>query len=158
MSFDGFSAVWTMAGGIGIGEAWPTGVVAGFDGGKPGGLDGEPSSCMQVVNKGTDTWKIGGIERRGSVVSSGKGNMVGGVVIRQQQEAPKLGAMGSRHPWRRMESSVLSKMVTEAESKSTLQPLSQSGPTPKRVCLKEGMILPLLAGRVGRRWSAWVEE
>jgi hypothetical protein len=24
VSFDGFSAVWTMAGGIGIGEAWPT--------------------------------------------------------------------------------------------------------------------------------------
>jgi hypothetical protein len=26
--------------------------------------------------------------------------------------------------------------------------------TPKRVCLNEGMILPLQTGSVGRRWSA----
>ena len=46
VSFEGLGAVWTMMGGVGVGEARSTGVVAGFDGSKPGGLDGESSSCM----------------------------------------------------------------------------------------------------------------
>ena len=48
--------------GIGVGEARPIGVVAGFNGGKPGGLDGESSSCMQVVHKGSYTLEVGGTE------------------------------------------------------------------------------------------------
>ena len=74
-------SVWTMTGGVGVGEARPTGVVAGFDGGKPGGLDGESSSCMQVVHKGCYTRKIGGTERIRSDATCWRGNVVKGVVI-----------------------------------------------------------------------------
>ena len=36
---DGFVAGWAILGGIGVGKAGPGRVVAGFDGGEPGGLD-----------------------------------------------------------------------------------------------------------------------
>ena len=81
VSFDGLGAVWTIACSIGVGEARPTGVVAGFDGGKPGGLDGESSSCMQVVYKSCYTWKIGGTERSWSDAQCWRGNVVKGVVV-----------------------------------------------------------------------------
>ena len=40
---------------MGQGQIWPAGVVAGFDGGKPGGLDGEPLSGVEVINEGANT-------------------------------------------------------------------------------------------------------
>ena len=64
-----------------VAEARPTGVVAGFDGGKPGGLDGESSSCMQVVHKGSYARKIGGTERSRSDAMYWRGNVVKGVVV-----------------------------------------------------------------------------
>ena len=81
VSFEGLSAVWTMTCSVRAGEARPTGVVAGFDGGKPGGLDREPSGCMQVVQKGFYAWKIGGTERSRSAATCWKGNVVKGVVV-----------------------------------------------------------------------------
>ena len=46
MTFDGLSAVRAVFCGIGMGESGPAGIVAGFDSGEPGGLDGEACSGM----------------------------------------------------------------------------------------------------------------
>ena len=81
VSFHGLGAVWTMACSVGVGEDRPTGVVADLDGSKPGGLDGESRSCMQVVHKGSYTRKIGGTERSRSATTCWKGNVVKGVVV-----------------------------------------------------------------------------
>ena len=50
------------------------------------------------------------------------------------------------------------KMVTAFVSKSTWQPLLHSLPMPKRGCLKVGMMLPFLVGRLVRRWEAWADD
>ena len=39
---------------MGEGQAWLAGVVAGFDGGDPGGFDGEPCSRMEVTDEGAN--------------------------------------------------------------------------------------------------------
>jgi len=66
----------------------------------------------------------------------------------RRENRQSLALAGSRHPWRRMELSAFLKMVTLLVSKRTLQPLLQSWPMPKRLCLKVGMMLPLVMGRV----------
>ena len=56
MAFDNFGARGEVFLGMGKGQSWQAGVVAGFDGGKPGGFDGEPCGCMEVTDdEGTDT-------------------------------------------------------------------------------------------------------
>ncbi len=84
--------------GVGVGEARPTGVVAGFNGGKPGGLDGQSSGCMQVVHKGCYTWKIGDAARSRSDATCWRGRVVRGVVIRAKGEMPKFGTCGFAQP------------------------------------------------------------
>ena len=54
MAFDGFVAGGTKFGGIGIGEPRSTGKVASLDGSKPGGLDGEASGSVEVVDQHAD--------------------------------------------------------------------------------------------------------
>ena len=46
MSLDGFGAVRAVFCSIGMGESGPAGIVAGFDSGKPGGLDREACGSM----------------------------------------------------------------------------------------------------------------
>ena len=54
MALDGFVAGWEIIGCIGVGKAGPGGVVAGFDGGEPGRLDGKAGGGVEVEDKGSD--------------------------------------------------------------------------------------------------------
>ena len=47
MAFSGFSAVGAVSGSIGISEAWPAGIVAGFDGSQPVDLTGKPAAACR---------------------------------------------------------------------------------------------------------------
>ena len=58
VSLDGFVAGWTVFGGIGVGEARPTGVVAGFDSGKPGGLDRASGHGVQEANESLQVGEV----------------------------------------------------------------------------------------------------
>jgi len=74
VAFDGFVGTRTVRGGIGVGETGPGGVIAGFDGGQPGGADRETGSSVEIQDKGLDTWEIigtGGLQRSGGGAGGG---------------------------------------------------------------------------------------
>ena len=62
MALDGFVAGWEIIGCIGVGKAGPGGVVAGFDGGEPGRLDGKAGGGVEVEDKGSDAGEVVGVE------------------------------------------------------------------------------------------------
>ena len=49
-------------GGIGVGDTRPSGEVAGFDSGDPGGFDWESSCGVEVADEGTNAGEVVGIE------------------------------------------------------------------------------------------------
>ena len=65
MALYGFGAVGAVFRCIGIGQARPAGVVAGFNGGEPGGFDGEAGSSMEVVDKSAHTKGVTDFECHG---------------------------------------------------------------------------------------------
>ena len=71
MALDGCVAGWAILRGIGVGKSGPDGVVAGFDGGEPGRLDGKAGGGVEVADKGADAGEVVGVE-------GGKGRMVSG--------------------------------------------------------------------------------
>ena len=71
---------------MGEGQARPAGIVAGFDGGKPGGFDGEAGGCMEVSDEGTNTGEVVDIGCGGGCGPLG-GN--GWVVLGAKKETPK---------------------------------------------------------------------
>ena len=76
-----------MLGGVCVGEAWPAGIVAGFDGGQPGSSDWEAGCCMKVAYESAHAGEIT------CTVSCG---VLGGccgcnLLIGNEREPPKLG-------------------------------------------------------------------
>ena len=65
MAFDGFSAQGTVFGGMGNGQAWSAGVVAGVDGGEPYGFYREICSYVEVLDEGSNAGQVVGIEYKG---------------------------------------------------------------------------------------------
>ena len=62
VALDGCVAGWAVLGGVGVGQSGPGGVVAGFDGGKPGRLDGKSGGGVEVADKGADAGEVVGVE------------------------------------------------------------------------------------------------
>ena len=90
MALDGCVAVWEILGGVGVGEAGPVGLVARFDGGRPGGLDRKAGGGVEVADEGADAGEIAGIEgSRGCRVCGNEVGWMGvGIVFGAQREAP----------------------------------------------------------------------
>ena len=59
-------------GSIGVGESWPGGEVAGFDGGEPGGFDWESCGSVEVADEGTKAGEVVGVEGSRGFRSRGK--------------------------------------------------------------------------------------
>ena len=62
MALGGFVTRWEILGGIGVGKAGPGGVVAVFDGGETGGLDGKAGGGVEVADKGANAGEVVGVE------------------------------------------------------------------------------------------------
>ena len=62
VALDGLITGWEILGSIGVGESWPGGEVAGFDGGKPGGFDWEACGGVEVAYEGTNAGEVVGVE------------------------------------------------------------------------------------------------
>ena len=90
MDLDGCDAGWAILGGVGVGEARTCGVVAGFDGGEPVGLDGKSGGGVEVADKGTGSGEVVGVEgSRGRRVCGNEVGWMGvGIVFGAQREAP----------------------------------------------------------------------
>ena len=89
VALDGFVAVWTILGGIGIGKSGPGGVVAGFDGGKPGGLDRKAGGGVDVADEGADAGEVVGVEGgRGRRVIGKYGWTGVGTIFGTERETP----------------------------------------------------------------------
>ena len=90
MDLDDCVAGWAILGGIGVGKAGPGGVVAGFDDGEPGGLDGKADGGVEVADEGADAGEVLGVE--GSRGCRVYGNEVGwmgvGIFFGAEREAP----------------------------------------------------------------------
>ena len=89
MSFDGFITGWAIFGCISISESRPAGKVTSFDGGEPGGLDREAGSCMEIMDKRTDTGKVMSIENSWCLCCP----CGGGGVIGDERELPQFGTV-----------------------------------------------------------------
>ena len=74
---------------MGEGQAWPAGVVAGFDGGEPGFFDRETYCGVEVSGEGTNAGQVVGIEGGGGSCPLG-GN--GWMILWAEKEAPKSGS------------------------------------------------------------------
>ena len=72
MALFGFGAVRAVFQCVGVGQTQLAGVVAGFDGGGPGGFDREASGSVEVVDKSTHTMEVAGIECHGCGVAGGR--------------------------------------------------------------------------------------
>ena len=79
--------------GIGVGETRPSGEVAGFDSGNPGGFDWESSRGVEVADKGTYAGEIVGVEGSRGCRSS-RMDLGDRVVFGLEREEPKLDAGG----------------------------------------------------------------
>ena len=125
MDLDGFVAGWAILGGIGVGKARPGGVVAVFDGVKPGGLDGKAGGGVEVADEGAHAVEVVVVEGVQSCRVSG--NDVWwtgvGVIFGAEIETHSLAPVGSCQPLKSMLCSSLEKTVTAYLSKRTLQPL-----------------------------------
>ena len=53
---------WGILGSIGVGESWPGGEVAGFDGGKPVDFDWKSCGGVEVADEGTNDGEVVGVE------------------------------------------------------------------------------------------------
>ena len=62
MALDGCVAGWKILGGIGVGEAGPGELIASFDGGEPGGIDGKAGGGVEVADEGTNAGEVVGVE------------------------------------------------------------------------------------------------
>ena len=62
MALDGVVSGWAILGGIGVGKAGPGGVVAGFDGSEPGGLDRKADGGVEVADEGANAGEVVGVE------------------------------------------------------------------------------------------------
>ena len=96
VALDGFVAVWSILGGIGIGKARPVGVLYGFDGDEPGGLDRKSGGGVEVADKGADAGEVVGVE--GGCDSRVSDKDVWwtsvGIIFRAEREVPYFGASG----------------------------------------------------------------
>ena len=90
MALDGFVAGWEILGVVGVGEAGPGGVVAGFDGGEPGGLDGKAGGVVEIADESVDAGEDVGVEgSRGRRVCGNEVGWMGfGIVFGADREAP----------------------------------------------------------------------
>ena len=87
MSLDGCVTVWAILGGIGVGKAMSGGVVAGFDGGEPGRLDGKAGGRVELADEGPDAGEVVGVKGVGGSRVSGK--KVGWIGVRMISEAER---------------------------------------------------------------------
>ena len=62
VALDGLVAGWEILGGIGVGKPGPGGLVAGFDGGYPGGIYWKSCGGEEVVDKDTNAGEVLGVE------------------------------------------------------------------------------------------------
>ena len=62
VALDGLLTGEAVPGGIGVGETWPGGEVAVFDGGEPGGFDWESSGGVEVAYEDTNAGEVVGVE------------------------------------------------------------------------------------------------
>ena len=89
VALDGFISGWAIIGGIGVGKAGPGGVVASFDGGEPGGLDGKGGSGVEVADEGDDAQEVVGVEGGQVRRVSGKDEWTGvGMIFGAERETP----------------------------------------------------------------------
>ena len=87
VALDCFVAGWAILGGIGLGKAGAGGVVAGFDGGKPGGLDRKASGCVEVADEGANAGEVVGVEGGRCRRVSGKDGCTGvGMIFGVERE------------------------------------------------------------------------
>ena len=90
VALDGYVAGWEILGGVGVGKAGPGGVVAGFDGGEPGRLDGEAGGGVEVADEGTNDGGVVGVEGSWGCRVSGNGVWwtVVGMIFGAERETP----------------------------------------------------------------------
>ena len=88
-ALDGFVAGWAILGGIGVVKAGPGGVVAGFDGGKPGGIYGKAGGGLEVADEGANSGEVVGVEvGRNRRVSRKDGWTGVGMMFGAERETP----------------------------------------------------------------------
>ena len=58
MAFDGLVGTRAVLGSVGVGEAGPGRIIAGFDGGKPGRTDRETGGGMEVLNESLNARQV----------------------------------------------------------------------------------------------------
>ena len=58
VAFDGLVGARAVLGSVGVGEAGPGGVIAGFDSGKPGRTNREASRGMEIENESLNARKV----------------------------------------------------------------------------------------------------
>ena len=90
MDLDGCVAGWSILGGIGVVKAGPGRVVAGFDCGEPGRLDGKAGGGVEVADEGSDNGEVVGVEGgQGCRVSGNDKWWTGvGIIFRAEREKP----------------------------------------------------------------------
>ena len=62
MEFEGLIGIEVKFEGVGVGEAWPRGIVASLDGGEQSEADRETCGGVQVTDKGLDAGHVIGAE------------------------------------------------------------------------------------------------
>ena len=88
---EGLDGDGTIFGGVCVGEAWPGGVVAGFDGGQPGGFDWEACGGVEVADERADAGEVVGVEGDRAVLPFEGGGVA---ILGAQRESPKFGSGG----------------------------------------------------------------
>ena len=92
VALDGLVGGWAVFRGIRVGEAGPGGVVACFDGGKPGGADRETGGGVVVADERFDAWEVVGAVRAQGGGGGCDWEGWSGFVL--ERDAPKFGSGG----------------------------------------------------------------
>ena len=83
---EGLDGNGTIFGGICVGKAWPGVVVAGFEGGQPGGFDWEACGGVEVADERANAGEVVGVEGNRAVFLFEGGGVA---ILGAQRESPK---------------------------------------------------------------------